>query len=489
MSGDGRVFSYTEYQACSGGSSCISHPTTSDSPLLVDGKPYGTPLAGEAQISRNGRFVFNALQFGPTFPVQPDVRQLHDLQTGTTLPVPVKPASPRQAVTSDGRVLGFDPQTGALTLWSPEGARSLTTSERPVTAIINDAATWVFYETTAATGPEVHLRALDLSSGRDVLLARSGRGLNASISNDGNVVVYVAVPGIDQVAQVFTVHADGTGSAQLTRFPQAVDAAMIAGRGASVIAVTGSRMVRIATESGAVEDLIGRTPLCSPGFTYLIPGSILPIRGSAMTLSTKVAPVPLPTELDGVRVLADGAPLPLVSISPGEIWFQVPFELAPGSRIAVGLETSSAFAGCAVIGAWVVARAPYFFDHGSLIAAHQDFSGLVTNQSPARPGEVIHAYAVGLGAVTPAMATGMPTPLDRLFRLADPFDCHAGVYTDDGPLEVVFAGLAPGLICIYQVDIRMPDRAPDGGGFFVNCGTPGNAWERGGGGTAVASGQ
>src|ERR1039458_879839 len=69
VSGDGNVFSYTEYQACVGGSSCITHPGTSDSPLSVGGKAYGTPLAGEAQISRNGRFVYNALLFPPsTFP-------------------------------------------------------------------------------------------------------------------------------------------------------------------------------------------------------------------------------------------------------------------------------------------------------------------------------------------------------------------------------------------------------------------------------------
>src|SRR5271157_4356146 len=235
VSGDGAVFSYTEYQQCIGGSSCIVHPTTSDSPLSVGGKPYGAPLSGEAQISRNGRYVFNDLELGFAFPQQANIRQLHDLESGTTVPVTVRAASRRQAVTSDGRVLGFDPQTGALTLWSAQGSRALATSEQPATAIIDDTGAWVVYGTAGSA----HLRAWEVSTGRDVLLAQSATGF--SIGNDGNLIAYVAVPGVLQVAQVFTIHPDGTGNKQLTNFPQLVDTAVIAGLGGSVFAVTGGR--------------------------------------------------------------------------------------------------------------------------------------------------------------------------------------------------------------------------------------------------------
>ena len=489
VSGDGNVFSYTEYQGCIGGSFCITHPTMSDSPLSVGGKAYGTPFAGEAQISRNGRYVYNALLFPvSSFPAGNNTVELHDLQTGTTVRPPVQPASSRQAVTSDGRVLGFDPQTRALILWGPQGGQSLTTSEQPAIAIINDAGTWVVYQ-TVQTLATYHLRALQLSSGRDVLLASSATGFDASISNDGNLVTYLAVPGIAQVTQVFTIHPDGTGKAPLTSFPLEVDEAVIAGGGGTVFAVTGSRVVAVDSQTGAVRELIGPTPVCNAGFDELIPGSILPIRGYGMADSTKVAPVPLPFELDGVRVLAGGAPLPILSISPSEVWFQVPFELATGATISVGLDNSSVFAGCRAVVVPVVQRDPYFFDSGMLIAAHQDWGSLVASSSPAQPGEVIHAYAVGLGAVTPALATGIPAPPDRLFWLAAPFDCHVGYGMDGQPLPVEFAGLAPGMIGIYQVDIKMADVAGSTGWIFVNCGTPGNALERSGGGLPVVSSQ
>ena len=115
-------------------------------------------------------------------------------------------------------------------------------------------------------------------------------------------------------------------------------------------------------------------------------------------------------------------------------------------------------------------RAPRFFkDNGQigqpLVLAHQDFRAAVTSENPAHPGEIVHAYATGLGPVTPEAVTGVPAPLDKLFRLTDPFDCQ----TDSRPMEVLFAGLAPGMIGIYQVSIRLPDSLPVGT-LYLSCG-------------------
>src|SRR5262245_39720623 len=39
VSGDGRVFSYTSYDNCGGGSACITFPSTRESFLTVNGQP------------------------------------------------------------------------------------------------------------------------------------------------------------------------------------------------------------------------------------------------------------------------------------------------------------------------------------------------------------------------------------------------------------------------------------------------------------------
>jgi uncharacterized protein (TIGR03437 family) len=85
-------------------------------------------------------------------------------------------------------------------------------------------------------------------------------------------------------------------------------------------------------------------------------------------------------------------------------------------------------------------------------AVRGDFSGLLTSQP--NPGDVIVVYVVGLGPVNGPMVTGQPAPLDRTVPIQGQFNC---VFYPYGPqVETLFAGLAPGLLGIYQVNFRMP---------------------------------
>ena len=92
---------------------------------------------------------------------------------------------------------------------------------------------------------------------------------------------------------------------------------------------------------------------------------------------------------------------------------------------------------------------------------HEDWSGFVTPENPARPGEVIHIYAVGLGPVDCPIETGDAAPLDRACRPTTPIAWdYWWTSTDSMPAEVLFAGLAPGLVGLYQIDARVPWQPP-----------------------------
>jgi uncharacterized protein (TIGR03437 family) len=364
-------------------------------------------------------------------------------------------------------------------LWTSQPVPALPVREGASSAIVNDSARWVIY--TIGYG-EGEMRALEVASGRDVPLTGGNHpGFQPSISDDGAWVLYVSG------RQAWLVRPDGSERRQLTDFADGVDEAVLAGNGRVAVAATGGRLVAIETATGAVRELIGKTPICRFGFTALTPGSILPIRGSGMASFSEAAATPLPSRLGGISVTADGSPLPLLCVSPAEIWFQVPFDLATGSTATVEVEHTSIFTGCAGGAVRVVDRAPYFLGTAGMTVAHGDFSGLVTAQSPAKPGEVVTVWAVGLGAVTPEMRTGIPTPAYPEFRLAKPFECRVGYPPAGPPLEVPFAGLAPGMIGVYQVNGRMPDAAPASGYLILSCGTPGDDWQRHGGAIAVSA--
>ena len=81
---------------------------------------------------------------------------------------------------------------------------------------------------------------------------------------------------------------------------------------------------------------------------------------------------------------------------------------------------------------------------------HENWDGLVSAASPPRRGEIIHIFAIGLGAVNPEPPEGTAAPVEPLARLASPLVCSDS--------EVLYAGLAPGHVeRVYQVDLRIGD--------------------------------
>jgi uncharacterized protein (TIGR03437 family) len=141
--------------------------------------------------------------------------------------------------------------------------------------------------------------------------------------------------------------------------------------------------------------------------------------------------------------------------SANEIRFQVPFETTLGSS---SLHFTSASPFEQPIPVQVQATAPVL-----LAMVKGDFSGFATNVSP---GDIVNFYMVGLGAVSPPVATGAPAPANPPAVVVLPVSAvlSVGVFVNKllGPrlsfdAPVLFAGLAPGMIGIYQVTVRMPD--------------------------------
>jgi uncharacterized protein (TIGR03437 family) len=109
------------------------------------------------------------------------------------------------------------------------------------------------------------------------------------------------------------------------------------------------------------------------------------------------------------------------------------------------------------------------------VAVHEDFSSLVSVASPARPGEVLHLYAHDLGPVSPAPPAGLPAPLRPVSVLTVSLSCslRAEPGTVTVPVEVLFAGLAPTLAGVFQLDVRMPGAlTSDLGALVCQVGTP-----------------
>jgi hypothetical protein len=93
-------------------------------------------------------------------------------------------------------------------------------------------------------------------------------------------------------------------------------------------------------------------------------------------------------------------------------------------------------------------------DLAALLALHEDEVTFVDADHPARNGEVIHAYMTGLGTVDQEVRDGELPPGDPPARIVQPISC-------DGT-ETLEAKLAPGLIGVYRVSLRLQTSSPQG---------------------------
>ena len=66
-------------------------------------------------------------------------------------------------------------------------------------------------------------------------------------------------------------------------------------------------------------------------------------------------------------------------------------------------------------------------------------------------------FVTGLGLVEDDLETGALTPIDKLFRVT----ARVEVFINGVPCNVLFAGLTPDFVGLYQVNFEIPSELPD----------------------------
>ena len=199
--------------------------------------------------------------------------------------------------------------------------------------------------------------------------------------------------------------------------------------------------------AGAITSLFGTNLAASP---------VIARTAILETGSTEIS-IPLPTVLAGTQVLVNNIAAPLFYVSPNQINFQMPFEVY-GSTAQVVVISNSAQSLPAT--AQVTPVAPGIFTVPSIGMAqgavlNQDFS----MNSPANPtlaGSAVMIYTTGLGATIPLSNTGQAGGTSPLsITVQTPV-----VLVDGAPAMVLFSGLAPGFVGLYQVNAQIPAGMP-----------------------------
>jgi uncharacterized protein (TIGR03437 family) len=83
---------------------------------------------------------------------------------------------------------------------------------------------------------------------------------------------------------------------------------------------------------------------------------------------------------------------------------------------------------------------------------------LLGPDNPVNPGEVVVLYTTGLGPLSLNLRDGYGAPSNPLAYTVEPVD----VFVANRQCAVLFSGLAPGFVGLYQVNFRLPTNLPPG---------------------------
>ena len=191
----------------------------------------------------------------------------------------------------------------------------------------------------------------------------------------------------------------------------------------------------------------------------LAPGTIVQIYGTGLAAQTiPNTTIPLATTLGGTSVIVGGVQAPLFFVSAGQVNAQIPFELTPGQAYQVIVSNNGALTTPQTIQATAVTPGVASLASGYANAQHGSDSSLITDASPAKPGEYIVIYLAGMGATTVPVISGAGAPSSPLAQTsADPV-----ITLNSEPVPFLFSGLTPGLAGLYQINLQVPADAPDG---------------------------
>jgi uncharacterized protein (TIGR03437 family) len=197
----------------------------------------------------------------------------------------------------------------------------------------------------------------------------------------------------------------------------------------------------------------------------IAPGSIATLYGSGLAMESRVTTfVPWPVVMAGSVVLVNDAFAPLYYASPTQINFQVPWEAAGKSQASVVVNSGVASPAATVK---LASYAPGLFTtnqqgsgQGAVLlsgtASIAAPTGMFANSRPAARGSYIEIYGTGLGPVSNTPADGGISPVSPLAQTTT----SATVSIGGIPAPVIFAGLAPNFVGLYQINVLVPQSAP-----------------------------
>jgi uncharacterized protein (TIGR03437 family) len=194
----------------------------------------------------------------------------------------------------------------------------------------------------------------------------------------------------------------------------------------------------------------------------IAPGGLITVFGTQLSpVNLATSEIPLPTALADSCLTVNGLPVPILFVSPNQINAQMPFETI--GNVSLILRTPGGSSNS--FNTQVLPTAPSVF-HSGVAGPNTDIptvirnsnGQLVTDSDPIHKNDILVIFLTGMGLTSPAVATGAPSPLNPLaIALVRPT-----VTIGNSQLGLLYFGLAPGEVGVYQINVQVPSNIQAG---------------------------
>lgn len=202
----------------------------------------------------------------------------------------------------------------------------------------------------------------------------------------------------------------------------------------------------------ATNPQIQNVSLYPPAYSVLqlSPGALALATGMNMGPGAQASSQPLPRVIGNTFVAVDGVRAPLVLTNSGFFGFQVPEDAAANVESYVVVSVGGTMSNTAAVDMWTTSPA-------IVTVARANGTVAAAGNAPVA-NEVVTIYAIGLGSISQDVPIGGPPPSGTLVTTTVTPQLTLG----GSSMNVLFSGLAPGFVGLYQVNAQMPATLPQG---------------------------
>lgn len=233
--------------------------------------------------------------------------------------------------------------------------------------------------------------------------------------------------------------------------------AALPGRGViASLSTSGITLLPWQYDAAVADPHIASIASAADGSPSVAPGGLFTITGTALSpVNVATSEVPLPTLLGESCMTINGVLVPMILVSPTQINGQIPFSVSGAGtmilRTTGGVSNTFKFD--------IAGTAPSVFqatiegwDLKIATVVRATNGEVVTPSNPIHLDDFIVIYLTGLGATAPEVKSGYGGPTDPpASALVQPEVTLGGTN-----LFVTFAGLAPGLVGVDQINAKVP---------------------------------